>query len=127
MNFLLDTHTFIWFSEGDEQLSSTALTLIQDPNNRIFVSTISVWEMAIKINLSKLPLVNPLQQLVANLQKQQIELITPTLNAIYSIQNLPLFHRDPFDRMLIALALDQKLSIIGRDVIFDSYAVSRIW
>nr|WP_293833031.1 type II toxin-antitoxin system VapC family toxin [uncultured Arsenicibacter sp.] len=127
MNFLLDTHTFIWFSEGDEQLSSTALTLIQDPNNRIFVSTISVWEMAIKINLGKLTLVNPLQQLVANLQKQQIELITPTLNAIYSIQNLPLFHRDPFDRMLIALALDQKLSIIGRDVIFDSYAVSRIW
>lgn len=92
MNFLLDTHTFIWFSEGDEQLSSTALTLIQDPNNTIVVSTISVWEMAIKINLGKLTLVNPLQQLVASLQQQQIELITPILNAIYSIQNLPLFH-----------------------------------
>ncbi|OIN57246.1 type II toxin-antitoxin system VapC family toxin [Arsenicibacter rosenii] len=127
MNFLLDTHTFIWFAEGDEQLSSTALTLIQDPNNRILVSTISVWKMAIKINLGKLTLVNPLQQLVDNLQQQQIELIAPTLDAIYSIQNLPLFHRDPFDRMLIALAIDQKLSIIGRDVVFDRYAVSRVW
>ena len=126
-NFLLDTHALIWFLEGDAQLSSTAKTIILDTDNRLCVSVASLWEMAIKMGIGKLTLTHSIEQIIARLPLEFIELLSIEVPHILAIQQLPFHHKDPFDRLLIAQTKTENLTIISNEAIFDQYAIKRIW
>ena len=126
-NFLLDTHALIWFLEGDAQLSSTAKTIILDTDNRLLVSVASLWEMAIKMSIGKLTLTQSVEQIIARLPVEFIELLSIEVPHILAIQQLPFYHKDPFDRLLIAQTKTENLTIISNETIFDQYDIKRIW
>ncbi len=130
MRLLLDTHTLLWFGLNDPQLSSTASSLITDPENEILVSPASYWEIAIKIALKKYALKMPYEVFL----HESIDLngfrylpIEPRHTA--RLITLPHFknHKDPFDRLLVAQSLVEGLSIISSDPIIDAYGVTRRW
>jgi PIN domain nuclease of toxin-antitoxin system len=128
MKYLLDTHTFLWFINGDKALSATAQSLIEDPSNEIFLSIASIWEMAIKVSLGKLTMPQPFTEFVLKeMQENNINLINISPEHAGFVATLPFHHRDPFDRLIIAQALSEKIAIIGSDTIFDSYSVDRKW
>ncbi len=123
---LLDTHALIWFLNDDAKLSENAKTIIEDGDN-LFVSIISIWEIAIKISIGKLNIdieFEDLPQILAELDIQILQFDFAD-TAIYI--GLPLHHRDPFDRILIAQAIHHNLVIVGCDVAFDAYPVKRMW
>jgi len=128
MNVLLDTHTFLWFVWDDAQLSQTAKDAITDPNNRKLVSVASIWEIAIKISLQKLDLGMPYlpfmrSQMAINL----FEILPLTLEHGAEISRLPFHHRDPFDRLMIAQSMSERIPIVSADSAFDAYSIKRIW
>lgn len=128
MRLLLDTQALIWALEGDERLSKTAWQILEDPGNQRFVSIASGWEMAIKTGLGKLNPPIPLPKLFpAELERLGFEILPIKAKHVHHVLDLPLHHRDPFDRMLIAQALSEGLMMVGNDGAFDSYGVSRIW
>jgi PIN domain nuclease of toxin-antitoxin system len=120
MRLLLDTHILIWYVIGDEQLPIAWREMIQSTQNQKIVSMASLWEIAIKTNIGKLTIEYPLDRLVpADFQRLPIEL--PHLLAY---QQLPLHHRDPFDRMLIAQAQAEQLTLMTQDPTFPLYDVT---
>lgn len=128
MNLLLDTHSFLWFIGGSPNLSLTARTLIEDSSNQPFLSIASLWEMAIKLSIGKLNLAHPFEILIP----QQMELngvkpINIEISHLIIVSSLPFHHRDPFDRLLIAQAIVENISIISADSSFDAYTVQRLW
>jgi PIN domain nuclease of toxin-antitoxin system len=128
MNVLLDTHVFIWLSINPERLSEQAAALLIDEANRWFLSVVSVWEIQIKRQLGKLTLSLPLQDLIANQQQTNgLQLLSIKLDHIFMLENLPQFHRDPFDRLIIAQAITEQMSLLSIDSVFDQYPVQRIW
>lgn len=131
MRLLLDTHTFLWFINGDPQLSTTAQALIQDAAHISYVSTASLWEMAIKLSLGKLTLSLPFAPFIPT-QLQRNGFVELSISAQHAAQVAVLpfpraDHRDPFDRLLIAQAMVEHMAIVSRDAKFDAYAVTRIW
>lgn len=128
MNYLLDTHTFLWFINDDTSLSSTAKTLIEDPQNLIYLSVASIWEMAIKTSLGKLSIPSPFTSFIDNqLRENTIILLNIKTTHTGIVATLPFHHRDPFDRLIIAQSKAENFPIIGRDEIFDNYGVERHW
>ena len=128
MNYLLDTHTFLWFIDNDKSLSATAKAFIEAPDSAIFLSVASLWEIAIKVSLEKLDLPTPLTSFLnQQLKENSIEPLPIEVEHIGKIATLPFHHRDPFDRLIIAQSLSENWPIIGRDGIFDAYAVNRYW
>lgn len=115
MNILLDTHCFIWFVNGDKTLSSDSRRLIESSSNNCYISIASLWEMAIKISLEKLII------------KRPFEILPITYDHTARVSKLSFHHRDPFDRMIIAQALTEKMAIVSHDSAFDLYRVKRIW
>ena len=128
MNLLLDTHTFLWMSLDNRRLSQTARRQLSDDANELFLSPVSYWEIAIKMSTGAYRLTEPLADFVTrevaanDLKPLAIELAHADI-----VSKLPTYHRDPFDRMLIAQSLVEGLPILGRDAIFDQYGVNRIW
>lgn len=128
MTLLLDTHAFFWFCQNDSSLSGLAKMLMEDPANRILVSMASCWEVAIKAGLNKLTLGESSRTYLVNaLANTGFELLPITLEHATAVETLPLHHRDPFDRLLIAQAMSENIPILSADVIFDQYPVSRLW
>lgn len=128
MQYLLDTHTFIWFIQGDNQLSSVAKQLITDLNNDIFLSSVSLWEIAIKTSLNKINLYKPFSALFPNqLVINDINLMPIDYDALNYLVNLPYYHRDPFDRLIISQAITKNIPIITTDSMFANYPVQQIW
>ncbi|MEG4808243.1 type II toxin-antitoxin system VapC family toxin [Microcoleus sp. F10-C6] len=127
MNILLDTHTFLWYLEDSKQLSSKAAELLEDPSNTLRLSIASLWEISIKLNLGKLSLQNSFSELEEVLQQLKIEVLPITFSDTECYLNLPLYHRDPFDRILVAQAINHSLVLVSRDVAFDAYDLQRIW
>lgn len=128
MRFLLDTHTFIWFVTDSPQLSTTAKLLIEDEYNEKWLSVASVWEMAIKSSLGKLSFNLPLLTFVEQqIQENSIDLLSIQMPHLAIVATLPLHHRDPFDRLLIAQAITEGIPIISADVAFDAYSIRRLW
>ncbi|NEP55545.1 MAG: type II toxin-antitoxin system VapC family toxin [Symploca sp. SIO2G7] len=125
-NFLLDTHTFIWLSENDQNLSNNLRDMI-DMADRVYLSIASLWEIAIKLNLSKLSLQQSYETIGAELEASDILLLPISFVDTLQIRYLPLHHRDPFDRMLIVQAINHSLILISRDVKFDAYPIQRLW
>ena len=128
MNLLLDTHAFLWFLWNDSQLSSTSVQLIQDSQNRKFVSLASCWEIAIKSSIGKLRLGSPASQFLSqHLAVNNFHLISISLEHATAIENLPFHHRDPFDRILVAQCQTEALELISADKMFDQYGIKRVW
>ncbi|WP_256555918.1 type II toxin-antitoxin system VapC family toxin [Oscillatoria sp. HE19RPO] len=128
MRLLLDTHTFIWFVMGDPRIRPDLQDRIADENNQKLLSKASVWEVAIKQSIGKLNFARPFrdvieQQLVTN----GIDLLDISLAHIEIVSSLPLHHRDPFDRLIIAQGIVEQIPIISADAIFDAYPIQRIW
>lgn len=122
MRFLIDTHIFIWFSQNSGQLSRSATALLKAPGNGIFLSMVSIWEMQIKLDIQKLTLPLPLSDLLA-LQQQtnNIQILPIEARHIYELSSLPMHHRDPFDRLLLAQSLAEAMPILSADAVFDRY------
>lgn len=128
MNILLDTHTFIWFIENHQSLDRHARAVIEDSRSTVFLSIASVWEMAIKVSLNKLHLTEPFQSFIpAQLIQNDITLLGITIAHALSVATLPLHHRDPFDRLLIAQSIVEQIPLVSADAIFDAYPIKRIW
>ncbi len=128
MRFLIDTHTFIWYIQNSEQLTTSATAIINNGSNKILLSTASIWEMAIKQSTGKLNLGLPCASFInGQMSINKIELLPIKVAHLDVIASLPLHHRDSFDRLLIAQALVEKIPIVSIDVAFDSYPIQRIW
>jgi PIN domain nuclease of toxin-antitoxin system len=127
MRILLDTHAFLWFYSGDERLSSTGKAFIDDPTNECFLSIASVWEMGIKTSIGKLELRVDFAGLAKFMATNRIELLPISFEHIQQLQHLPFHHRDPFDRLLIAQALTENLTLLSRDTVFPQYGISLSW
>lgn len=125
---LLDTHSFLWFITGSPRLSVRARALIESGENAIFVSAVSLWEIAIKSGLRKLTLDLPFDVLIPReLDRQQIGVLAIEVAHLAQLTRLPLHHRDPFDRLLAAQALTDGFAIVSIDRALDPYGVDRIW
>ena len=127
MALLLDTHALIWYLEGDAQLSDTAKRQLDNQSERRCVSAVCIWEMAIKINVGKLEIKKPLAELPNFLSANAFEWLPLTFEHSLAYLNLPLHHRDPFDRMLIAQASVEGLTIVTRDPHFADYGMPLLW
>jgi len=128
MSCLLDTHTFLWFINDDPTLSNPAKTLIEASEQGIYLSIASLWEMAIKVSLDKLEVPAPFAEfMLEQLRQNNIALLEIKADHVGQVATLPFHHRDPFDRLIIAQSLIEKLPIIGRDAVFDAYGVQRHW
>lgn len=127
MNYILDTHTLIWFMEGDVFLSANAKRAIEDQRNTKYVSIASLWEIAIKISLGKLLLKKPLEEFLNNLSQTNINILPLKFSHFVRISKLEFIHKDPFDRIIICQSLEENLSIIGKDQNFPAYGVNLFW
>jgi PIN domain nuclease of toxin-antitoxin system len=128
MKLLLDTHTFIWFVTDSPRLSSTAKALIEDEYNEKWLSIASIWEMAIKQSIGKLRFELAFPTFVEQqMQRNSMDLLGIQISHLAIVANLPLHHRDPFDRLLIAQAVVEQIPIVGADGVFDSYPIQRLW
>ncbi len=125
--YLLDTHTLIWFIGGHRNLSSRARQSIEGENVTNFVSIASLWEIAVKLSLGKLELKTPFKQINIQLQQNGFEILPITFEDAVTVSNLPFHHRDPFDRIIIAQAITNDLSIISKDENFATYKAKVIW
>jgi PIN domain nuclease of toxin-antitoxin system len=128
MRLLLDTHTFLWWVSNDPTLSSAARTAISNERNECFLSIASCWEMAIKTSIGKLRLTTTVERFIPEeLANNDIKLLSVDFKHVAKVENLPFFHRDPFDRLLVAQALVEKMTFITADDIISDYGVKRIW
>ncbi len=127
MKLLLDTHTLIWWLE-DRLPSEPARAAIADPKSQIFVSMVSAYEIAFKVQIGKLPNCAPLVPIFSETMFTQgfVQLEATVRHGIEG-GRLPLHHRDPWDRVLIAQALGEELTMVSNEAIFDAYGVSRLW
>jgi len=128
VRLLLDTHTLLWWLLGDSALSQQAHAAIANRSNDVFVSAASAWEIAIKYKQGKLPaaarLVTNLDVIVSG---QGFAELPVTIADGETAGMLPLVHKDPFDRMLIAQALLSKLVLVSNEAVFDAYGAARFW
>lgn len=128
MRALLDTHTLLWWLSDDPALSRSARRVLADAKNSIIVSAASAWEIATKVRLGKLPTAADLAtNFVGYINQADFELLAISADHAIRAGLLPGAHRDPFDRMLIAQAQSENISIVSKEKIFDNFNVQRIW
>jgi PIN domain nuclease of toxin-antitoxin system len=128
MNLLLDTHAFIWWDSAPDKLSSQVLALCQDRRNTILLSVASVWEMQIKLQLGKLRLRLPLEAIITTQQQTNgINVLKIDLAHVLALEGLPVPHKDPFDRLLVAQANVEDAVLLSQDKIFKQYPVNLLW
>ncbi len=127
MNYLLDTHTIIWFLNGDEKLSNKSLNIIDNQDNLKFVSVATIWEIAIKISLDKFKFDKGFKKFLDLINDNGFELIPISFEHALIVSSMEFIHRDPFDRLIIAQAIADNLTIITRDEHIAKYNVNTIW
>ena len=124
MKLLLDTQVFIWWDSESDKLPKGILQLCEDEANTLVLSVASVWEMQIKAQLGKLDLDRPLQQIVREQQDDnRLEILSVEAMHVFGLQALPVHHKDPFDRLLIAQAVTEGMPILSVDAMFKHYPV----
>jgi PIN domain nuclease of toxin-antitoxin system len=127
MKYLLDTHAFLWYVLGNPNLSPKVKAII-DIKTGIYFSSVSLWEISIKVNIGKLQLNCSFEDLLKRLSYIKADLLPITPADTKTYINLPVQkHRDPFDRILVAQAMNHSLILISRDVAFDNYSIQRLW
>ena len=128
MRLLLDTHAFLWFVGGDERLSGKAKEAIADLENEVFLSVASLWEIAVKINIGKLKLPRSFGELIPEqLLQNEITVLRIELSHMTKYVDLPLHHRDPFDRLIVVQAQVEEMPVVSKDETFGSYDVDLLW
>lgn len=127
MKILLDTHISLWFVGGDPALSAPSRAAVESTENERLLSLASVWEMAIKVSLGKLTLPGDFGSFVAKqMADNDIGLLGIEMAHTNLVVGLPFHHRDPFDRLLIAQAIAERIPIVSQDRLFDAYPVTCI-
>jgi PIN domain nuclease of toxin-antitoxin system len=127
MKALLDTHTFLWAIAEEGKLSRRAQQIYTGSND-LWLSVASLWEILIKVQAGKLPLPVPAgPYVVKHLAANHIEVLPINLDHVLRLEALPVYHRDPFDRILIAQSLEEKLPLITADPVFERYPIQAIW
>ena len=127
MKLLLDTHAAVWATDSPEKLGPLGRQLIEDPGNEVLISAIVPWEIAIKMKAGKMPPHVLVTKFLEVLRDEDFTILQ--IHPLHAIRAglLPLYHRDPFDRMLAAQSLELGVPLISADAIFDRYGVQRIW
>lgn len=126
MEYILDTHALLWYLLSDANLGRKAKDAI-DTKTGLYFSIASLWEISIKVNIGKLQLNRPFEDLYQELEYLNIRLLPITVEDTQLYANLPLHHRDPFDRILVVQAMNHSLVLISRDAAFDAYPIQRVW
>ena len=123
MNLLLDTHVLLWWLDDPNMISESGRTAIGDPENSVFVSAATVWEIVIKKTLGKLDAPDNIKEVIRECQFSPLAM---TVDHALAIRDLPLHHHDPFDRMLIAQAFCDRLTLVTRDSDILRYSVEHV-
>ena len=123
----MDTHAFIWFMNGDANLSAKVGKIITDENNNFFLSIARIWEIAIKYQIGKLQLKQPFNHIVSLLSEYDIDILPINFEHLQTLLTLEFIHRDPFDRIIIAQGISRKLTVLTTDKNFRLYPVNCIW
>ncbi len=128
MKLLLDTHTFLWFIWADARLSDVARDAITQETSHCFISSASLWEICIKVSLGKLNVIQPFEKLVnEHILANGIDILYASASHLDVLVNLPLHHRDPFDRLILAQALSEQATLVSKDSKFEQYDVELLW
>ncbi len=127
MRLLLDTHTLLWHRDGSNRLSQRTKALIAGPGNQVFISIATLWEISIKRSLGKLKTPRTPMELLTIYKAGGAELLPISPEHVMAVERLPWHHRDPFDRMLIAQAQTEGLTLITKDEMFQNYDVPQLW
>jgi PIN domain nuclease of toxin-antitoxin system len=127
MNLLLDTHTLVWWFSDASKLSKRASSMIANSNNAILISAASAWELAIKVNLGKINALAFVLELSRHTEEEGFAELPISIDHATRAGLLPLHHRDPFDRLLIAQSQALNVPILSVDTLFDRYDVKRLW
>ncbi len=126
MKLLIDTHILLWHLEDNHKQSETVKKELQDSSNQIFISQASIWEMSIKISLGKLKIPVPLEDLLFHLERSAWAILPIQNKDILRLLDLTYHHSDPFDRIIAAQCLNQELTLITKDSIFELYGVTTL-
>ncbi|MDQ3750537.1 MAG: type II toxin-antitoxin system VapC family toxin [Acidobacteriota bacterium] len=128
MNLLLDSHAFVWMHEEPHRLSVKVAYEILNPANKIFLSVASAWELQIKIGIGKFSFSDTLKNVIAKERRaNNLQILPANLAHTLYLENLPLHHKDPFDRLLISQAIVESMTLVSADTGFAKYQVNLLW
>jgi len=127
MRYLLDTHAVIWHFDDSPKLSESIKEIIDNAENDICISSVSLWEIAIKINIGKLDVDFTLEELLIEIQDSDFDILQIENEYLHGLSVLPFIHKDPFDRLLISIAHAENLTVITTDENIQKYDVPWIW
>ena len=127
MRFLVDTHIFLFLINADEKLDKNIIKTVENPTNSINLSIASLWEIVVKINIGKLPITRSINEFYELLHKKNITVLNIQKQHLDTYLNLPLIHKDPFDRLIIAQAIADDLTIITDDQYIKNYPNLKIF
>jgi PIN domain nuclease of toxin-antitoxin system len=127
MDYLLDTHAIVWYFEDSSELPTKVKEIVKNPDSNVYICSISLWEIALKINIGKLALQLPLEDLLDHIKCRDYNILQIEDEYLNKLSSLPSIHKDPFDRMIISSAIVENLTIITKDNEIKKYGVSCIW
>ena len=127
MRYLIDTHVLIWYLNGDDALPEKYAALMLEPQNELYVSIVSIWELTIKMSLKKLECDKNIQEIEEYILSKDYEVMNVSFGHLKTLFDLPKIHGDPFDRLLIAQAISEGLNILSADKQFQAYPVQVAW
>jgi len=127
MTLLVDTHAFLWFVTGDKRLSAGARRAVEKHPEDWCISAATVWEMAIKASLGRLTLATPVSEYISEKVGAGLRILSVDWPYAAAVERMPPHHRDAFDRLIIAQAQAERLSVVTRDAVFRDYGVRVIW
>lgn len=127
MKLLLDTHTFLWWDNEPAKLSRNVLNACFDPQNTLFLSVVSVWELQIKLQIGKLDLRLPLSDVLDDHRRKGLLIVSLEVTDILGLAALPMIHRDPFDRLLVSQARRTGFPLVSRDPLIANDGVTTLW
>ncbi|MCF7859549.1 MAG: type II toxin-antitoxin system VapC family toxin [Candidatus Cloacimonetes bacterium] len=128
MKYMLDTNVFLWLIEDNPKLTQKVRRKFTHPKNTIYLSIVSLWEIAIKTNIGKLKLEDPFSVFIDKyVFENYIEILDLKIDHIKQFKELEYYHKDPFDRTIIAQSISEDISLIASDKIFSKYPVKVLW
>ena len=128
MKVLLDSHSFVWWRDEPRKISPTAFAEVSNPNNDVFLSVVTVWELQIKIALNKFIIKGGLENAVRQEQQNNgFQILPVNLSHALHLENLPPHHKDPFDRLLISQAIVENMTLVSADANFGKYQANLLW
>jgi len=127
MNVILDTHVLVWWEGDQAKISPRASRLIEDPSNRILVSDVSFWEMVIKAQAGKPMIRGSVRAMVDRQVANGLTHLPISIEHVLGVESLPMIHKDPFDRLLIAQAIVESAVLVSADQVLAHYPVPVLW